>query len=427
MTNTKSNLILYAINLALFDQYTQVTTQQSLSDEMKVFYSDYLIDNAKPNLVHDQFGQKHPIPKGRGKTIEFRKYSPLAKALTPLVEGTTPAGNSLTVSTITASVSQYGDYIELSDILLLTAIDNNLVHATKLLGNQAGETLDTITREVINGGENVQYADQRSGLLARYQLKGGESTEANNCYLSVDCIRRAVRTLKNNKAKKINGSYVAIIHPDIAYDIMGDDDWEKASLYAGSTQIFEGEIGRIHGVRFVETTEAKIFHAPNLTAAARNLTIKTALATAGKTVTVKEAISAAEATALVGRDIIIGATLHEIASAEAGTAGNATITTKANVSTEDGAKDTVIYPGEAGAKGRDVYSTLVLGSDAYGVTEVTGGGLKNIVKQLGSAGTGDPLDQRATTGWKAIKTAEILVENYMVRIETASTFESGAN
>jgi len=97
------------------------------------------------------------------------------------------------------------------------------------------------------------------------------------------------------------------------------------------------------------------------------------------------------------------------------------------VTTTDGAKDAVIYPGEAGAKGRDVYSTLVLGSDAYGVTEVTGGGLKNIVKQLGSAGTGDPLDQRATTGWKAIKTAEILVENYMVRIETASTFESGAN
>ncbi len=425
MTNTKSNLVLYAINLALFDQYTQVTTQQSLSDEMKVFYSDYLIDNAKPNLVHDQFGQKHPIPKGRGKSIEFRKYSPLAKALTPLVEGTTPAGNSLTVSTITASVSQYGDYIELSDILLLTAIDNNLVHATKLLGNQAGETLDTITREVINGGENVQYANQQ--VNARYLLVGGDATAANNHYLTVDCIRRAVRTLKNNKAKKISNSYVAIIHPDIAYDSMGDDDWEKASLYAGSTQIFEGEIGRIHGVRFVETTEAKIFHAPNLTAAARNLTIKTALQAAGKTVEVKEAISEAEAAALVGRDIIIGATLHEIASVANGAAGAATITTKENVTTTDGAKDTVIYPGEAGAKGRDVYSTLVLGSDAYGVTEVTGGGLKNIVKQLGSAGTGDPLDQRATTGWKAIKTAEILVENYMVRIETASTFESGAN
>ena len=143
--NSLDLLKLILVNLKLFDN-TQVTTQQSLSDEMKVFYSDYLIDNAVPNLVQDQFGQKHPIPKGRGKTIEFRKYAPLPKALTPLQEGVTPSGNSLTESTITATVAQYGDYIELSDILLLTAIDNNLLHATKLLGNQAGETLDTITR-----------------------------------------------------------------------------------------------------------------------------------------------------------------------------------------------------------------------------------------------------------------------------------------
>ena len=76
----------------------------------------------------------------------------------------------------------------------------------------------------------------------------------------------------------------------------------------------------------------------------------------------------------------------------------------------------------AGASGRDVYSTLIIGADAYGVTEITGGGLQHIVKQLGSAGTADPLNQRATAGWKATKVAERLVEAYMVRIETTSTF-----
>jgi N4-gp56 family major capsid protein len=418
------------IDLRHFDN-TQTTALNTagtndLSSEMKTFYSDYLIDNAMPNLVHDQFGQKHPIPKGKGKVIEFRKYSPLAKALTALTEGVTPSGNHLNVSVITATVAQYGDYIELSDILLLTAVDNNLMHATKLLGNQSGETLDTITREVLNGGTNIQYA--KGQVAARYLLVGGDATAANNHYMCVKAIKMAVRTLKNGKAKKINGSYVAIIHPDITFDLTEDSDWVNASLYAGSTQLFEGEIGKLHGVRFVESTEAKIFHAADLVKAgatneARNLTVASY---AAKVITIDEALAAAEATALAGRKIIVDGYQYTIASAAAGAAGAATITIT-EAPTHDPADGDVVYPGEAGAAGRDVYSTLVLGEDAYGVTEVTGGGLENIVKQLGSAGTSDPLNQRATTGWKATKVAEILVDTYMVRIETASTNESGAN
>ena len=87
----------------------------------------------------------------------------------------------------------------------------------------------------------------------------------------------------------------------------------------------------------------------------------------------------------------------------------------------------ILYPGEAGLGGRDVYATLVFGDNAYGTTELTGGGLQHIVKQLGSAGTADPLNQRATVGWKATKAAARLVEAFMIRIETASTFEVGEN
>ena len=83
---------------------------------------------------------------------------------------------------------------------------------------------------------------------------------------------------------------------------------------------------------------------------------------------------------------------------------------------------TVIYPGEGGQEGVAVYSTLILGANAYGVTELENGGLEHIVKQLGSAGTADPLNQRASAGWKATKTAERLVENYMIRVESCSTF-----
>lgn len=334
---TNYEIILFPMVLNQFAGNTNITTQtgegQNLSAEMKTFYSDYLIDMAEPELVHDQFGQKHPIPKNGGKTIEFRKWSPLPKALTPLTEGITPNGQKLDVSVVTATIAQYGGFVELSDMLMLTAIDNNLVQATRLLGSQAGRTLDTITREVLTAGTNVQYAEGQ--VSSRSALKGGAASD--NHYLTVDAVRRAVRYLKKMNAPKINGYYVGIIHPDVSYDLMSDEKWVNVKTYSDPDGIYEGEIGKIEGVRFVETSEAKVFE-------------------------------------------------------------------------------------KAGASGRDVYATMILGADAYGVTEVTGGGLEMIVKQLGSAGTADPLNQRATAGWKATKVAERLVEEYMVRVETASTF-----
>jgi N4-gp56 family major capsid protein len=322
------------LNLRMFDGNlnTHTTATETLSVEMKTYYSDYLIDNAQPNLVHDQFGQKHPIPQNGGKQIEFRKFMPFSKATTPLKEGVTPDGGSLSVTKVEATVEQYGYYVTMSDVLMLTAIDNTLLETTKLLGSQAGATLDTITREVLNGGTSVMYS---GGKEAREALDA-------SCKLTVDDIYKAARFLKAQNAPKIDGSYVAIVHPDVAYDLMRDDEWIDVHKYSATSEIFEGEIGKIAGVRFVETTEAKIF-------------------------------------------------------------------------------------ADGGADNRDIYSTLVLGANAYGVTEITGGGLKHIVKQLGSGGTADPLDQRATAGWKGTKTAERLVENYMIRIESASSFESGAN
>lgn len=96
---------------------TQTTGTSTLSAEMKTFYDKTLLDNAEPQLVHDQFGQERNIPAHGGKTIEFRKFSSLAKATTALTEGVTPDGKSLTVTSKTATVAQYGDYIVQSDML----------------------------------------------------------------------------------------------------------------------------------------------------------------------------------------------------------------------------------------------------------------------------------------------------------------------
>jgi len=404
------------LNLRLFDANVQTTLKNSvgsndLSPEMKTFYDKVLIKNAVPNLVHDQFGQKKPIPKGGGKTIEFRKYSPFAKATTPITEGVTPDGHSLNVTTITATVAQYGDYVTLSDVLILTAIDDNIVAATELLGNQAGETLDWVVREKISAGTNVVYANGRASRAAIV-------TSGTIDKLTVNDIKRAVKALKKGNAQKFDNYYVGIVCPETAYDIMCDSEWIAASEYAGSGQIFEGEIGKIAGVRFVETTEAKVFKAEDLASDSRTLAVNysdgystgaTSIAFDGGTVA---------GSALVGRKILIGNYTYEVTANT-----TSAITLKSPGLAASVSNDAVIYPGEAGAGGGNVYSTLIIGANAYGVTEVEGGGLQQFTKQLGSAGTADPLDQRATVGWKAMRVAEILTDAFMVRIESAATEE----
>ena len=397
---------------------TAYTVGMGLSEEMKTYYSDYLIDNAEPALVHDMFAQKHAIPQGGGKTVQFRRYNPLPKLTDPIKEGVTPVGQSISMEVLEATVAQYGGYVELTDLLILTAIDNNLCMATKLLGSQAGRTLDTITREVLAGGTNVQYGE--NAVPARYMLVGGQ--QSGNHYLTVDAIRRAVRFLKNQNAEKIKGSYIAIVHPDCAYDLMSDPNWKTPNQYADPANIMEGEIGKIEGVRFIESSEAKVFHAEDLAKDSRVLTVNNSAGIDDANVVAFDGgdVAAGE---LVGRYVLIGNTRAYVGANTVSTMELYTDSTKSMQAAITCNDNEVIYPGEAGAFGRDVYATMVFGENAYGTTEITGGGLELIVKQLGSAGTYDPLNQRATVGWKATKVTVRLVEAFMVRIETASTFD----
>ena len=327
---------LLRLNLQLFAT-TMTTETGSLSAEMKTFYEKRLLDQAEPLLVHNQFGDKYPIPAGSGKKIEFRKYSALPKALTALTEGVTPAGNSLNVTTVEGTVKQYGDWIQLSDMLQMTAIDNNVVQATKLLSSQAGRTLDTVTREVLAGGTNVIYTPKvvdgaETEVLSR-------STLTPECVLTPFVVMRAAATLEAMNTPKIDGSYVLITHPYCRETLQESPGWVDVVKYKEGNNTFSGEIGKIGDVRVVTTSEAKII----------------------------------------------------------------------NDSTCPVVESTTYY---------SVFTSLLLGANAYGVTMLENGGLQHIVKQLGYGE--DPLNQRSSCGWKATSVAVRLCEEYMVRIESLS-------
>lgn len=392
-----------------------------LSPEMKTFYSRQLIELAGPRMVHDQFAAKRPIPKNNGKTIEFRRFDRLPKALRPITEGITPDGNKLNVIPLTAQVEQYGDYVAVSDVLELTAIDPVLVEANKALANQAAVTLDTITREVLVAGTNKMFAPKADGTEIALR-----ADVTSDCALTPAVIRKAVNKLKRQNAPMIDGSYVAIIHPDISCDLQGNEEWIEAHKYAQPENIFNGEIGRMAGCRFIESTEAKIIGPDEIVTGMSRMTLRTALnGTGSTTIAVEEEITSAQAAALSARisggetvKIYVGGKEATLTGATAGDAGAASLTVSAAV--KDVSQGAMVCGTGAGKDGSAIYLTLVLGAGAYGVTTITGGGLEHIVKALGSGGTSDPLNQRATCGWKATKTAERLVEQYMVRIEHGS-------
>lgn len=398
------------------DPNTNVTTDTGMSVENKTFYDKELIRTAGPQLVHDQFAQKRPIPKNGGQSVEFRQFGDLPKALTPLTEGVTPNGKKLSATAKMATVSQYGDYVTISDKLDLTAIDPVALEAVDVIGKQMGLTLDTVTRNKLHQGLQVMYAPLRSSAGAETEVSSRSKLD-KSAVLTVKLVQQARTELKAMNVPTFDdGCYVMIIHPYSAYDLKRDPEWRKPHEYADTRQLYNGEVGMVDGVRFVETSEAKIYCGEDLASNSRTLTVNGAVSSAGKTINFDGGTVAANA--LAGRYVLIGDKRVKVVSNT-----TSALTLDTAITAEDNA---VIYPGEGGAGGGAVFGNLIFGKNAYGVTEIEGGGAETIIKPKGSAGTADPLNQRSTVGWKAIKTAEILVDFYMMRVECGSAYSARA-
>ena len=241
---------------------TAFSGTDTLTPTMKTFYDTELLDNHRDQLIFAQLGRTQSLPANHGMTVEWRKWNtlPLLDALT---EGVIPTGKKLGMTSINVTLAQYGEYVAVTDKLDLHALDDVILGAEEELGAASGKTADLLVRNVLITGTNILFADAYNGDTyvstpaseAALQTALG-SYKAN---LTPDMINKAVTNLKVGGAPTFSGNkYVAVIHPHVAYDLRSHKDWIDAHKYSATTQIFNGEIGELHGVRFVESNLAPI-------------------------------------------------------------------------------------------------------------------------------------------------------------------------
>ena len=239
------------------------TTRTEISREVNNYYDRTLLERLLPNLVYTRFAQIRDIPAKSGtNTIKFRRYNSLSAATTALTEGTTPSGSQLSVTDVTASVSQYGDFVTITDVVQMETPDPILTETYEVLGEQAALTFDTLARDVLVAGTNVYYS--------------GSATQRSEVADNIDAtlVKKAVRLLQNNNAKKvtsivnpdngyntspINAAYIGLVHPNALYDLKSVSGFIPVEQYANKADVMQGEVGALDDVRFIVTSNAKVW------------------------------------------------------------------------------------------------------------------------------------------------------------------------
>lgn len=321
-------------------------TLGNIPPAIQAFYDRNLLERAVPADIHGRFGQVRPIKTRSGNQVKFRRYESLAPATVALTEGATPAGNSLVVTDVTATLAQYGDFLTISDMVDLTNQDPVLTEAGTVLGEQGGVTVDVVRRDVLVAGTNVIYSNgaTRVGLTAPLDSIALRTAVRALNRQNAKFVREMVAATNGVGTQPIRAAYIGLVHPDTEAVLEQITGYVPVANYSSAMKAEDDEVGAYRNIRFFRSTNGKVF-------------------------------------------INAGAAIGAGGQISTGGANN------------------------------DVYATLILGANSYGVCPLAGNAMQNIIKPLGSSGTADPLNQRATSGWKAITTTKILNDAWMIRIE----------
>jgi len=316
------------------------TTTAVITPKVNYYYNKKLLMEALPLLVHSQFAMKETLPaNAETKSMIFRRYNELPTATTALTEGVTPAGNALSDETVTMTLAQYGDFVLTTDVLGYTIDDRALNAKSGLLARQAGKTRDELDRDIFNAGTNVAYG---GSATSRVTVAATEVLTTTLCDAAIAALKVAnvkpISMMIPPSVKigttPVREGYIMIVHPYQEATIRAFSGFVSREAYPTQLGVFEGELGSYKDIRFISTTQCKVFEG-------------------------------------------------------------------------------------AGASSIDVYSNIVFGEDAFATSEVSGESMRMIIKGLGSSGAADPIDQRATMGWKFTHASVILNQNFVRRIEVA--------
>ena len=244
------------------------TTDVGLSQELKAFYDTELLENARAEMIYAQFAKRQPLPANHKGQVEWRKWNTFDRA-NKLTEGVIPTGQKFGVTTISGSVDQYGTYTTITDKLELRAYDDVILGATEEMSASAAETQEVLIRDALLAGTNVLYCDNVDPATGEIATGSGVVATPTSCaqmeasatamsMLTPRMINKAVTILKKNKVPAINGRYYAVIHPSVAFDLRECEGWIEAHKYAAPEELFNGEIGELHGVRFIQNTFAPV-------------------------------------------------------------------------------------------------------------------------------------------------------------------------
>ena len=240
---------------------TDFDDAHTLSPELKTFYDTELLENARVEMFYAQFAKKQPLPKNHGKTVQWRKWNTFDKA-PQLQEGVIPTGQKFGMSAKTGTINQYGTYAAVSDVLEMRAYDDVILGATEEMGASMAQTQETLIRDALLTNTNVLYCDnvKPDGTVVSTPASCAQmgAGSAGFSLLTPDMVAKAVTKLKKDRVPTINGKYCAVIHPSVAYDLRKSKEWIEAHKYAAPEQLFNGEIGELHGCRFIENVFAPV-------------------------------------------------------------------------------------------------------------------------------------------------------------------------
>lgn len=301
---------------------TQTTTIAGLMPE---YYDRFLLDNLYPDLFLYQLGTKKRLARNFGKVIHFTRYfkgggSGFAQPFS-VTEGTPIGLSAISATQISATVRAFGSAIGVSDFVVMTAVSDVVKGAVFELSKSMALAIEEDLRTTLSGFGTL--------LPAKNTAKGSASLIATGSLIdSIDIMRASSELRQGNARTWPDGNYAAIIHPKTAFDLRNDGGASGAWLdtnkrtAGGVEQIYQGEVGKLYGVRMVESSSAKNFQ------------------------------------------------------------GGAASLLKTS----------------AGVSG---FLTYVIGPGAFGVVELDGNTASVFVKQVGSAGTADPINQRGSIGVKS--------------------------